>query len=75
MSQGTTDWVKAVDAAGLRCRAGISSFTVARALGIGEATVRRWETGRIPRGGQVVSAYRRFIDGLARHEAAYDQES
>ena len=69
------DWMKTADAAGLRCRAGISTFTVARALGIGEATVRRWETGRIPRGGQVVSAYRRFIDGLGRHEAAYDEES
>jgi DNA-binding XRE family transcriptional regulator len=64
------DWLLDVDAAGARRRAGISQQTVARALGVSQAAVCMWETGRRVPYGARGTAYCRVVAGLLRHLAA-----
>ena len=61
------DWLADVGAAGVRRACGISQVTVARALGVSQAAVCHWETGRRAPLGPAGVAYCRVIAGLLRH--------
>lgn len=55
----------------LRRRAGLTLFDVARAVGVSGVAVSLWERGlRRPREPQIVDAYARLLDRLAREVAS-----
>jgi DNA-binding XRE family transcriptional regulator len=68
--QARRDWLLDIGAGEIREACGISQRTMAAALGVSQATVCFWETGRSAPRSPAGAAYCRVIAGLLRHLAA-----